>query len=507
MRIHRYRCALRDTLGKQEVIHRDTDIVSAFRTLLCDRLGSDRFDLWFADASMSIADNAILIAVNSAFAVEQIRKTFLTDLVEIGGTLLEQKPRVELHVAAPKVEPSQDASLGSQPTVRLDVASDKAELDRVESAKSHDPSPAVPSQPNADARILSLRSTSQNAGGRRFASLKTFISGDCNKLATCSVDIILQDLGQISPFFLYGPSGCGKTHLLEGMWSSVRKAYPRKRVVYLSAEQFTTYFLQALKGGGLPSFRSKYRGVDLLIVDDIQFFAGKQATIVELLHTIDANLREGGQLILAADRSPAQLRSLGQELLARLSSGLACEMKPLDVETRHRLIKQMSKTRGLDVSAAVLNEVAESAPGDGRQLSGLLNRLLVSSRAFEKPVCQTMAREVVRELFPTGRSIVRLDDIEKVICEEFSIEPDKLKSNRRSRDVSHPRMLAMWLARKHTRAGLSEISEYFGRKSHSTVLSAKAKVDDWISKSLDGSNQTDSVKEILSRVERRLRTG
>jgi chromosomal replication initiator protein len=485
-----------DTLGKQDVIHRDTDIVSAFRTMLCDRLGPDRFDLWFSDASITIADNTIFIAVSTAFGVEQIRKTFYKDVVEVGEQLTEQKPRVELHVAAPTSE-SPQASIEKTESVN-----------NADTAESPDELPLVPASQHRNARVLPLHSKPSNVG-RRFSSLSTFVAGDCNKLATCSVDIILNDLGQISPFFVHGPSGCGKTHLLEGIWSKVRNAYPRKRAVYLSAEQFTTYFLQALKGGGLPSFRRKYRGVDLLIVDDIQFFSGKQATIVELLHTIDANLREGGQLILAADRNPAQLRSLGQELLARLSSGLACEMKPLDGQTRRQLLKQMAKDRDLDVSDAVLNDIAESAPGDGRQLSGLLNRLWVSSRAFEKPVCQTMAREVVRELFPTGRSIVRLNDIEKAICEEFSIEPETLKSDRRSRDVSHPRMLAMWLARKHTRAGLSEISEYFGRKSHSTVLSAKSKVDSWISQSHGTpiADQSDSVKEIVSRIERRLRTG
>lgn len=491
----RCRCAHGKTLGKQEVIHRDTDIVSAFRSVLSNRIGADRYDLWFADAEISIVEQTIAIDVSTAFAVEQIRKTFYRDVLEAGEQAIGQTPELDLQVVTTPTPPA-------TPALASPVK------DPSSTSQTERTSQPTPSQPTSPAKLLPIKSRT-HAGGRRFASLSTFVSGECNRLATCSTDLILNEFGQISPFFLHGPSGCGKTHLLEGIWSKVRSTHPRKRAVFLSAEQFTTYFLQALKGGGLPSFRRKYRGVDLLIIDDIQFFAGKQATIVELLHTIDANLREGGQLILAADRNPARLSSLGQELTARLSSGLACEMEPLDFETRRLLLKQMANDRKLDVAEEVLTDVAEGAPGDGRQLSGLLNRLWVSSRAFEKPINHTMAREVVRELFPTGRSIVRLNDIEKVICEEFSIEPETLKSNRRSREVSHPRMLAMWLARKHTRAGLSEISEFFGRRSHSTVLSAKTKVDHWIDDE-SGNPMADrdaSVKDIVRRIEQRLKTG
>ena len=475
------------------MIHRDTDIVSAFCSLLCDRIGPDRFDLWFEESGISIVDQTVSIEVSTAFAVEQIRKTFLNDVLAAAEATIGQVPRVEFQVVK-KHACSENANSNNENELTRPVTS----ISQTE--PSHDKRPS--------ASILPIRG-SDNKVGRRFASLSTFVSGDCNRLATCSADLILNELGQISPFFLHGPTGCGKTHLLEGIWSKVRTAYPRKRAVFLSAEQFTTYFLQALKGGGLPSFRRKYRAVDLLIVDDIQFFAGKQATIVELLHTIDANLREGGQLILAADRSPTQLQTLGQEMLARLSSGLACEMKSLDVNTRRKILKRLAESRNLDAAEDVLDEIANDAPGDGRQLSGLLNRLWVSSRAFKTPVNETMAREVVRELFPTGKTIVRLNDIERAICDEFSIAPDVLKSNRRSRDISHPRMLAMWLARKHTRAGLSEISEFFGRRSHSTVLSAKSKVDSWIGNSHETTltDQNDSVRDIVSRIEQRLKTG
>ncbi len=151
--------------------------------------------------------------------------------------------------------------------------------------------------------------------------------------------MIVEQPGEVTPFFVHGPTGVGKTHLLEGIWSEMRRRGGR-RVIYLAAEQFTTYFLQALRGSGLPSFRQKYREVDLLIIDDVQFFAGKQATIIELLHTIDALLRESRQLVLAADRPLQELRGLGNEFAARTAGGLACGMQPLDFETRREVLRQ-----------------------------------------------------------------------------------------------------------------------------------------------------------------------
>ena len=154
---------------------------------------------------------------------------------------------------------------------------------------------------------------------RRFASLETFVAGEANQLALTSAQMVVRRPGQVTPLMFYGPTSVGKTHLLEGIWTAARKSQQRLSAVYLSAEQFTSHFLEALRGSGLPSFRRKYRGVALLIVDDLQFFVGKRATQIELLHTMDGFSREGRQLVFAADRSPAELAELGPELTTRLS--------------------------------------------------------------------------------------------------------------------------------------------------------------------------------------------
>jgi len=212
-------------------------------------------------------------------------------------------------------------------------------------------------------------------------------------------------------------------------------------------------------------------------------------------------------VVLASDRGPAELQNLGPELVTRISGGLICGLEPFGVETRLKILDQLAAKRETRVSPEVLEHIAERVPGDARQLVGVLNRLWVTGQALGQPVTIDLANRVIEELFPEAYSVVRLNDIQRVICDEFDIPPETLKSDSRSRRISHPRMLAMWLARKHTRAALTEISEFFGRRSHSTVVSAQNKVDDWVvqGEHMQGTRRECKVEDVLTRLERVLR--
>lgn len=421
------------------------------------------------------------VEVDSAFRLERLRKSHLADLESVAAEVLGETARVEF-------------SMNEE--LREEAPTPKT-LPMVAGANT-----------STTNRAVSTRSASRSrvTAGRRFSSFETFMVGSSNQLAYQSARLVLDQPGEMTPLLVHGPTGVGKTHLLEGMWTYMRRRGGR-RVIYLSAEQFTTYFLQALRGGGLPSFRQKYRAVDMLIVDDLQFFAGKQATINELLHTMDALLRERRQLVLAADRSPVELQNLGPELATRIAGGLVCSLEPLDQETRLKVLEQIAAKRQAAVSRAVLEHIAERVQGDARQLTGALNRISVTGQALRQPIDVDLADRVIEELFPEAYSVVRLNDIQRVVCDEFGIEPNMLKSDSRSRHISHPRMLAMWLARKHTRAALTEISEFFGRRSHSTVVSAQNKVDDWVDQGerLQCTRRECKVEDVLDRMERILR--
>ncbi|MFM8251100.1 MAG: DnaA ATPase domain-containing protein, partial [Planctomycetota bacterium] len=268
-------------------------------------------------------------------------------------------------------------------------------------------------------------------------------------------------------------------------------------------------FLEALQGSGLPSFRRKYRDVDMLVIDDVQFFVGKTATINEFQSTIDALRRQGKQVVIAADRPPAELRGLGPELIARLSEGTSCQVDGADVTMRREIAARAAQRLQLAIPTEVLGMLSEQLTGDVRFLLGAINRLGASSEALKQPITSDFAFSVLADLFRATRRVVRLADIERAVCNVFGIETQSLQSDRKIRTVSQPRMLAMWLARKHTRSALSEIGSYFGLRSHTSVISAQRRVERLLT--TRDANQVQRLEcsfvEAVRRVELQLRTG
>ena len=491
--------------------NRDTEIVATVRSRLEQRLGEDRFELWFGPAvRFEWNGGSLCIVADCTFRVDRLRARLQSEVLAVLQQLGHDDAVVQFRVDSALASHSVDETERNTPNVRRSnpaVSSVRRTngspvVDRPAEKGGVELRPATSLTTETSRRPVSWGSNS----ARKFADIRRFERGCSNQIAASAADMVIGQPGQLNPLFIHGPTGTGKTHLLEGIWREVRRRGGR-RIIYLSSEQFTTYFLQALRGGGLPSFRQKYRAVDLFILDDVQFFAGKQATITELLHTMDALLKESRQLVLASDRPPVELHQLGSELQARIAGGLVCSIQPLDIDVRRVLLTRMANERSIPVSEEILDLVAERIPGDARQLGGVMNRLWATSQALRKAVTIQMAEEVVAELCPESGGVIKLNDIQRVVCDEFGIVPEQLCSKSRSRDVSHPRMLAMWLARKHTHAALTEIGEFFGKRSHSTVVSAQNKVEGWVSKGelLKLAQQRMDVRSLLSRLERSLR--
>jgi chromosomal replication initiator protein len=334
------------------------------------------------------------------------------------------------------------------------------------------------------------------------------VVGKCNEYAVTAAQLVARRLQQASPLLFYGSTGVGKTHLLRAVLTEHRRGHPRARAVYLTAEQFTTGFIEALRGSGLPSFRQKCRGADLFLLDDLQFFVGKRASLDELLHTIDTLQAEGRQLLLAADRGLADLRALGQELVSRLAGGLTCEIQPPDYTTRLGVVRQMADEMELTIDDNVAAMVAAQITPTARELRGALYRLQAVSMTLQQPIGRELAAKALAELAQQSTPIVRLADVEQAVCSVFGVERTDLRSDRKSRAIHEPRMLAMWLARKYTRAPWSEIGQFFGRRSHSTVIAAHHRVEQLIrSQAQIGlSNETCGVEDAIRRVETALRT-
>lgn len=467
----------------------DSQVAAALSAQLAERIGAQRFDLWFnSQAQLCVRATALTIRAASAFVRDWLRTNFAEDIRVCWEALVGSAGTVEFDLDATRPDSNESRTIPV------------AELPRVPAS-----APAlVSAKPQAAVRVA----VADLAGPRKNASLASFVVGASNEYAFRAAELTGRGRQQASPVLICGPTGVGKTHLLRAIQQEYRRNNPRAIALYLTAEQFTTGFVEAIRGSGLPSFRQKCRGAQLLIIDDLQFFAGKQRTLEELLHTIDTLAAEGRQLVLASDRGLAELRSVGPELVSRLSGGLICEMESPEYATRLGIVRQLGEEAGLKIGDDVSTLIATQIRASARELQGALYRIEAMSVAGNEPITRALAERALAELARHSTRTVRLADVQKVVCEAFGVEPAELRSDRKGRSLAEPRMLAMWLARKYTRAPWSEIGQFFGRQSHSTVISAHRRVEKLIAeqRQIGMADQSCHVDDAIRRLETALRT-
>lgn len=488
------------------------ELAGSIRRALQNRVGVDRYEVWFGkSANISVVTDdssapvVVTLTIGNGFSHEWLRKTFRSDVESAVASVCGTNATLQW------MENRSEATEKSSSKV-LDVSTSDEELEPTSSLNNSSQSDSIPEISPIVARPHrgnSPNSVSSSGKNRVLPSLDSFVVGLTNRMAHAAVELAVNRPGEMSPLFLFGPSGAGKTHLLESYCGLVRDREPGVATVYLSAEQFTTAFLQALHGSGLPGFRRSCRQADILIIDDIHFLIGKKATIEEFQQTIDALLRNGRQMVFAADRDVDSLSALGPDLLVRLKGGIQAQMLPPDEDVRYGIIRGLAKRRSLDIPPDVIHYVAKHITRHTRELVGAVNRLEASSHMLGIPISVGMAEESLVDLVRSNQRSVQLADIERAVCTAFGIESGTLQSSRRVRSVNQPRMLAMFLARKHTASALTEIGSYFGRRSHSTVISAQRKVTTWVDQqeTINLANASWDVNEAIRRVEDLLRVG
>ncbi|HJQ78870.1 MAG TPA: chromosomal replication initiator protein DnaA [Lacipirellulaceae bacterium] len=463
----------------------DSQVVAALSKQLAQRIGMKRYAVWFGPQTrLCVGAECLTIRSANTFVRDWLRKNYADDIRACWENVAGRPLPVEFDV---------DGTLASL-------------------APSRDEAPKCAEEfhcgtPSATADTSDLK-TVEDSSRRGIAGLETFVVGPSNERAFKAAELTGRGRHQASPILFCGPTGVGKTHLLRGVVREFRRHHPRAAAVYIAAEQFTTGFVEAIRGGGLPSFRQKCRGARLLVIDDVQFFAGKQRTIEELQHTVDALLADGRQIVLGSDRSLAELRALGPELTSRLAGGLVCEIEPPEFATRVAILRRLGGEMQLALEDDVLRAVATQITVGARELRGALHRLAAESHAAGQPITRELAARALADMARHCTRTVRLADVEDAVCDVFGIEPAQLRSARKARTVSEPRILAMWLARKYTRSAWSEIGEFFGRRSHSTVISAHRRVERLISSQaqIEVNDRPCGVEEAIRRLEQKLRT-
>ncbi len=461
----------------------EPEVASALGQAIALRIGEPRYNLWFLHKTkIDCSGDAVVVGVPNHFYQDWLQKQF-TDVVRLAAADVFGQPCPVRFVIDPEL--FQEARRDEVPrgTGGTPVK------------EPHPGGTPVPRPEKAKTR------------GRRWRHLHDFVVGPCNRVAHAAALSVVESPGQdANPLVLHGPVGTGKTHLLEGIYAGLRKRQPEWRVCFVTAEDFTNRFVQAMRLGKLSAFRRQFRECDALLLDDLHFLASKKATQEEFLHTFDALLADGIQVVVTCDCHPRLGEEFMPELADRLLGGAVWGLLPPDAATRLDLLRARMARGTPALGEDVLRYLAEQVRGNVRELEGALHSVQHYGRVAGKRVDVALAREALGDVLRHVVRVVQLADVDAAVCGVLRLEAGALQSKQRAWAWSHPRMLAMFLGRKHTAATYTEIGKHFGKRTHSTVVAAEKKVRQWVQDDgvLTLGERPLRVREILERVEREL---
>lgn len=421
------------------------------------------FETWFLPLSMRRdPDGGVVLLVPNRFYADWIAERY--------SNLLNQALTQEL---------------GSGHALRFEVLNGSPATGE---AAAPAPRPAVLATPAASVSPVNLNP--------RY-TFSTFVVGHCNELARAACLAVAEQPGrQYNPLFIFGGAGLGKTHLLTAVGNHVLQSNPMARVYYGSAEGFTNELIQAVRFDGFARFQEKYRQVDCLLLDDIQFLAGRERTQEEFFHTFNALYQAGKQIVLTSDKMPKDIMGLEKRLRTRFEWGLLVDLQPPDEETKIAILQKKAAERGLDLSRKVANFLSKQPESNVRVLEGYLTRIIAISSFQGVEITLDLVKRVVGPLVSERQ--VSIEDVLSTVANQFGVKVSDLKGSRKTREVSHPRQVAMYLARRLTRSSFPEIGRSFGGKDHSTVVKGVKKVEELLRENPELAEQVRVAERIIT---------
>lgn len=306
-----------------------------------------------------------------------------------------------------------------------------------------------------------------------------FVLGKSNELGCAAARQVAQKPGQAyNPLLLYGGTGLGKTHLLHAAGNLIRERKAGAKVVYLHSERFVSDMIRSLRHGTIDEFKRLYRSVDALLIDDIQFFAGKDRSQEEFFHTFNALLDSQQQIILTCDRYPKEVEGLEARLRSRFGWGLTVAIEPPDFETRVAILMSKAAEKGVDLDESIAYLMAKHLRSNVRDLEGALNTLCANARFTGNDITLAFAKETLKDLLSVHQRLITIENIQKIVAEYYKVRVSDLLSKKRTRSIARPRQMAMALAKELTEHSLPEIGDAFGGRDHTTVLHACRKIEE-----------------------------
>ena len=468
--------------------------VSAIVEQVNQQLSSTSFDVWFKDSTQFVlANDELRVGVPNLFVCDYMESRFSRLIGDIARKQLGTDVAVRFHIDAELFRRRRETQL----TQGAEFLAEQS-------------SPKPPDPQHRPAAAPPVRQGEQDT--TPLLTLDKFVIGDCNRMAYAAALEVSRNPGRsFNPLFIHGSCGLGKTHLLQGIINDIRQKNPAARVLYITAEQFTNRYIMAVKTRSLDAFRSRFRGLDVLAIDDIHFLANKQATQEEFLHTFNAFDLGHRQVVMASDCHPKMLQAVQDSLVNRFVSGMVAQMSTPDRRTRTEILARKALQVGADIAGDVLEFIARHAPGSVRELEGALIRVIAYASLDKQRVTLAVAQEALAEHIATAQTMIGLEGILETVSHFFSVPKGELTGERRTRTITLPRQLAMYLSRRLTPLSFPEIGRLMGGKNHTTVIAACKRVEVMIESKEqvawhDGSIQRQTkVGDLIQTLEDRLR--
>lgn len=327
----------------------------------------------------------------------------------------------------------------------------------------------------------------------------SFVIGAGNRFAhAASLAVAEAPAKSYNPLFIYGGVGLGKTHLMHAIGHYVQEHNPEASVVYLSSEKFTNEFIHAIMDNKAVNFRNKYRNVDILLIDDIQFLAGKEQTQEEFFHTFNTLHEENKQIIISSDRPPKEIPTLEDRLRSRFEWGLITDITPPDLETRIAILSKKAKAEGLDIPNEVMLYIANQIDTNIRELEGALIRVVAYSSLVNQDIDAALAADALKDIIPSRKPrSITVQTIQEIVAEKYNIKLEDFAARKRTRSIAFPRQIAMYLSRQMTDLSLPKIGEKFGGRDHTTVIHAFEKITEMIESDSVLKGEIEEIKEQL----------
>ena len=329
-------------------------------------------------------------------------------------------------------------------------------------------------------------------------TFETYVVGNNNRFAqAASLAVAEAPATSYNPLFLYGGVGLGKTHLMQAIGNKILQDFSNKKVLYVTSEKFTNEFINCIKDNKNEEFRNKYRNMDVLLIDDIQFIAGKKQVQEEFFHTFNTLHENGCQIIMSSDKPPKDIDNLEDRLKSRFEWGLMADISNADYETRLAILRKKVQLESIIIDDNILSNIAIKVDSNIRELEGTLNKILAKASLTHSPISIELAEQCINEVISRKEKIISADYIQEVVAKYFNISPKDIKSSKRSNDIAYPRQIAMFLCRDLVNMPFTKIGECFGKRDHTTVMHACSKIDTEIKNKNNTKMIVESVKNII----------